>query len=81
MIDDKVAARVIEILALNFELDPEEITLDSVLTEDFNIDSLDIVELIMNLENEFNIEITDDSLPSVHTVQDIVQYIQDCLHQ
>ncbi|MHB1315263.1 MAG: acyl carrier protein [Christensenellales bacterium] len=76
-----ITEKVIEILALHLEIDPAKITPDSVLTEEFDIDSLDIVELIMNLENEFDIEITDDNLPAVRTVQDIVQYIANSLQK
>ena len=50
--------------------------MDSKLIEDLRADSLDIVELVMDMEQEFDIEIPDEELPKVQTVGDIVRYLQ-----
>ncbi|MEI3424711.1 MAG: acyl carrier protein [Christensenellales bacterium] len=49
--------------------------MESRLIEDLKADSLDVVELIMDLEQQYGIEIPDDDLPNIHTVGDIVNYI------
>ena len=54
-----------------------EVTMDSDLTEDLQADSLDAVELAMALEEEFGVAIPDDVLPTMKTVSDLVEYIDD----
>ena len=61
-------------LAKQFELDPETITLDTNLIDDLGADSLDVVELIMSLEDEFGITIELEE--GVATVQDLVNLIE-----
>jgi len=68
--------KVRNIIAKQLELDAESITMDSRLIEDLKADSLDVVELIMDLEQEFDIEIPDEELPKVRTVSDIVNYVE-----
>ena len=53
------------------------VTMDSDIIEDFEADSLDVVDLIMSLEDEFGIEMPDEEVENVHTVGDIVRYIED----
>ena len=54
-----------------------EITEDSAFVEDLGADSLDIVELIMAFESEFDMEIEDDEVEEISTVADVVNYIKD----
>ncbi|MEG1547894.1 MAG: acyl carrier protein [Clostridia bacterium] len=63
--------------AISNQLDiPEEsITIESLLIEDLKADSLDVVELIMDLEHEYGVEIPDDQLPKIRTVGDILGFI------
>jgi acyl carrier protein len=68
--------RVCKIIANQLDLDPSEITMESNLIEDLRADSLDIVELVMDMEQEFDIEIPDEDLPKVQTVGDIVRFLQ-----
>ncbi len=52
-----------------------EVTVDKKLKEDLNADSLDLVELMMNLEEEYHITIADDDLVKMQTIGDVVNYI------
>ena len=63
-------------LAKQFELDPETITLDTNLIDDIGADSLDVVELIMSLEDEFGIAISDEDAAQLYTVGRIVEYLE-----
>ncbi|MDU4115009.1 acyl carrier protein [Veillonella sp.] len=56
-------------------VDEAEVTIDSTFIDDLGADSLDIVELIMAFEEEFNVEIPDDVAEKIKTVKDTVEYI------
>ena len=68
---DKVKAIVVEQLGV----DEAEVTIDSTFIDDLGADSLEIVELIMAFEEEFNVEIPDDVAEKIKTVKDTVEYI------
>ena len=68
---DTVKAIVVEQLGV----DEAEVTIDSTFIDDLGADSLDIVELIMAFEEEFNVEIPDDVAEKIKTVKDTVEYI------
>ena len=68
--------KVRDIIAKQLDIDAGTITMNRRLIDDLKADSLDIVELIMDLEQEFNIEIPDEELPKVQTVADIVGYLE-----
>lgn len=72
MIFEKVRAA----LAKQFELDPETITADTNLIDDLGADSLDVVELIMSLEDDFGIAISDEDAAQLYTVGRIVDYLE-----
>ena len=63
------------------QLDIEEgiITMDSVIIEDLGADSLDVVDIIMSLEEEFDMEIPDEQVENIKTIGDIVKYIEENL--
>ena len=69
--------KVRDIIAKQLDLDAAAITPESRLIEDLHADSLDIVELVMDMEQEFDVEIPDEELPNVHTVGDIVKYLEN----
>ena len=73
MVFDKVK----EIIASQLDIEEDKITLESSLTEDLGADSLDVVDLVMSFDDEFEVEIPDDSIESVKTVGDIVKFIED----
>ncbi len=68
--------KVRDALAAQFEIDPEKITMDTNLVDDLGADSLDVVELIMNIEDEFGISISDDDAANLYTVSRIVEFLE-----
>ena len=68
--------RVKKVIADQLGLDVEEITMDSSFVDDLGADSLDIVELIMALEEDFEIEIPDEDAEKITSVGNIVEYIR-----
>lgn len=56
-------------------VDEDDVTMDASFVEDLNADSLDLVELIMSLEEEFGLEISDDEAEQIGSVTDAVEYI------
>ena len=65
-----------EIMVDNLGLDPSEISLDSNLQDDLDIDSLDAVELALEIEEALGIKIPDEDLDEMKTVKDIVSYLE-----
>ena len=72
MILDKVKEFIVE----QIKIDPDEITLDSNFSKDLEADSLDQVEVLMALEDEYGIEIPDEVAERFETVGDIVEYLE-----
>ena len=69
--------KVRDALAQQFELDPETISMDTNLIDDLGADSLDVVELIMALEDEFGVTISDEAAAELYTVGRIVEYLEN----
>lgn len=69
---DQVKKIVVEQLGV----EPDEVQMTSTFVDDLGADSLDIVELIMAFEEEFNIEIPDEKAEKIKTVEDVVKYIE-----
>ena len=69
--------KIRDCLAEQLDIEPDEITMDSNILDDFGADSLDLVDLVMALEDEFEVEVPDDAIESFHTVGDVVRYIED----
>lgn len=59
------------------ELDVDEVKLENKIQEDLGADSLDMVEVVMAIEDEFNIEIAEEDTVNIKTVKDIVDYIEN----
>ncbi len=72
-----VFEKVREILCDQLDLEEDKVTMDSDIVEDFEADSLDVVDLVMSLEDEFGIEIPDEEIENIKTVGDVVRYIED----
>ena len=72
---DKTFEKVRDIIVEQLGVEADEVSIDSTFIDDLGADSLDIVELIMAFEEEFNIEIPDEAAEKIKTVQDVVTYI------
>ena len=72
MVFDKVK----EIISRELNIDSSKVTPEAHLEKDLGADSLDAVEVIMALEDEFDISVDDDALQTIKTVQDLVEYIE-----
>lgn len=75
----EVRALVIKIISDNLRVSATEIADHKSFIDDLGADSLDIVELVMVLENEFGIEIPDEDAESISTVGDAIEYIEEHL--
>ncbi len=78
-LDAQVEARLRKIVAEQLSVDEEDVVPEASFIEDLNADSLDLVELIMTLEEEFNIKISDEDAEKIQTVQDAMDYLQEHL--
>lgn len=72
-----VFEKVREILCDQLDLDEDKVTMEASITDDLGADSLEVVDLVMSLEDEFNVEIPDEEVENIKTVGDIVKYIED----
>ena len=72
-----IATRVKEIIIDKLGVDESEVTPEASFNNDLGADSLDTIELIIEFEKEFNIEISDDQVESIGTVGGAIQYIEE----
>ncbi|HHX19535.1 MAG TPA: acyl carrier protein [Clostridiaceae bacterium] len=75
MTQQEILKRVRVILADQLSIDAESVTMESNIIEDLNADSLDIVELVMSMEAEFDLAIPDEEAERIRTIGDAVEYI------
>ena len=71
-----VLDKIRDVVVKKFKVQPEKVNVTTRLREDLNVDSLDAVELIMELEDTFNVKISDDEAQKLKTIGDIVNFIQ-----
>ncbi len=72
-----VLEKVKAILAEQFDVEEDKITVDTDLQEDLGADSLDVVDLLMSIEDEFEVEVPDEEIENIKTVGALVSYIED----
>ncbi len=72
-----VFEKVRDILVEQLDVEEDKVTMEASITDDLGADSLDVVDLVMSLEEEFDVEIPDDQVENIKTVGDIVRYIED----
>ena len=70
MTEEEIFNKIAELIADNFQLDKDKITMDTNFTKDLDADSIDLVEFIMQLEDEFGAEIPDEDAENIATVGD-----------
>ncbi|MDR1577711.1 MAG: acyl carrier protein [Deltaproteobacteria bacterium] len=73
----EILDRVVGVVADQLQVDSSEIQLESNFQDDLGADSLDLVELIMAMEEEFDVKIDDEAAQSIKTVQDAVDFIEN----
>lgn len=72
-----VFEKVVQILADQLSVDPDKITMNSMLEEDLDADSLDAIDIVMSIEDEFGIEVPDEAIADMKSVGDIVNFIEN----
>ncbi len=72
-----VFEKVKEMLCEQLDVEEEKVTPEASIVDDLGADSLDVVDLIMSLEEEFDVEVPDEDVENMKTVGDIVKYIEN----
>ena len=73
MVFEKIRA----ILCEQLDVEEDQVTMEASITDDLGADSLDVVDLVMSLEDEFDVEVPDDKVENIKTVGDIVKYVEE----
>lgn len=72
-----VFEKIRTILCEQLELEENQVTMESSIMEDLGADSLDLVDLLMSLEDQFNLEVPDEDVEKIKTVGDLVRYVEE----
>ena len=64
------------ILSEQLDVDAETLSMETDMAKDLNADSLDVVEILMSIEDEFEVEIPDEEIENIKTIGDLVEYIE-----
>jgi len=73
--------RLKKLIADQLSVNEEDITPDAHFIEDLNADSLDLVELVMAIEEEFGVKIPDEDVDKIQTVQDAIDYLREHINE
>ena len=76
MSNQEIFDKVTALLADQLQIDPSEIKMESRLFEDLHADSANVMIMVMDVEEAFNITVDDDALPNIRTVGDVVTYLE-----
>lgn len=69
--------KILEIIAEQFDRNADDLTENMSFVDDLNADSVDLVELIMSLEDEFDVEVDEEELENLKTIEDVIEYVED----
>ncbi|MBS5928513.1 MAG: acyl carrier protein [Peptoniphilus harei] len=69
--------RILEIIAEQFNMDVNELDEDMNFQEDLNADSIELVELVMTIEEEFETEVSEEDLEKLKTIGDVIDFVED----
>ncbi len=72
-----VFEKIKEILVDQLDVEEEKVTMEASITEDLGADSLDVADIVMSIEEEFDVEVPDEQLQNIKLVGDIVKYIEE----
>ena len=75
--ESEVFERIRDYLADKLDIEAEKITPESDIINDFGADSLDVIDMITTLSDEFGVEIPDEEIENFHTVGDVVVYVEE----
>lgn len=76
-----VLERLKTMISDQFGIDEDDIDMDTSFKDDLNADSLDLVELIMAIEDEFDLQVADEEVENIQTVRDAVNYISELINE
>ncbi|MDU2503033.1 acyl carrier protein [Peptoniphilus sp. Marseille-Q6390] len=69
--------RILQIIAEQFNIDEDDLTEDMNFQDDLNADSIELVELVMTIEEEFETEVSEEDLEKLKTIGDVIEYVED----
>ncbi|KXB71961.1 MULTISPECIES: acyl carrier protein [Peptoniphilus] len=69
--------RILQIIAEQFNIDQDDLTEDMNFQDDLNADSIELVELVMTIEEEFETEVSEEDLEKLKTIGDVIEYVED----
>ncbi len=77
MSEEEIFQALKELIVEQLGVDEEKVTMEAAFTDDLGADSLDVVELVMSIEERFNVEISDDQADKILEVKNLVDYIKN----
>ena len=76
MSNEEIFQTMKDLVSEQFGMEPDEVTMDTSFADDLGADSLDVVDLLMSIEDEFEVEIPDEEVENIKTVGALVEYIE-----
>ena len=77
MAKEEIFDKLKELVVDQLGVEEDEVTMEASMQDDLGADSLDLVDLVMSVEEEFGVKVADEDLENINTVGDIVNYIED----